>query len=40
MNPDQIYSDGATWNYNSALSDKLETLSYLMLFQNCESGWG
>jgi len=40
MNPDQIYSDGATWNYNSALSDKLETLSYLMLFQNGESGWG
>ena len=40
MNPDQIYSDSATWNYNSALSDKLETLSYLMLFQNGESGWG
>ena len=39
MNPDQIYSDGATWKYNSALSDKLETLSYLMLFQNGESGW-
>ena len=39
-NPDQEYSDGATWNYNSALSDKMETLSYIMLFHNGESGWG
>ena len=39
-NPDQVYTNGATWNYNSALSDKMETLSYIMLFHNGESGWG